>query len=58
MAELEIPAGLVACYLNLTSLVGAEGRITDGTHDKDDAVRTATISQQHKVRTCMACVGC
>ncbi len=48
-AELEIPPGVPACFLNLTALVGADGRITDGSHDRDDAVRTATISQQHKI---------
>ncbi len=33
-SELEIPPGLVSCFLNLTTLVGSDGRITDGTHDK------------------------
>jgi hypothetical protein len=46
--ELSLPVGVPAFFLNLTNMVG-EGRITDGTHDKDDMVRTATISQQHKV---------
>ena len=37
-----------AVYFNLSSVVG-EGRITDGSHDNYDCVRTASISMRHKV---------
>lgn len=46
--EVSLPPGLPAFYLNLTNIVGT-GRITDGSHDHDELIRTATISQQWKV---------
>jgi hypothetical protein len=31
---LSLPSGLDAVYLNLTDVVGLDGRITDGSHDR------------------------
>jgi Stealth protein CR2, conserved region 2/Stealth protein CR3, conserved region 3/Stealth protein CR4, conserved region 4/Stealth protein CR1, conserved region 1/LNR domain len=45
-----VPNGTVAMYVNLTSTVG-DNRIVDGSHDNADLVRTATISQRHKIMT-------
>lgn len=45
----EAPVGRTALFVNLTSLVGSDSRITDGSHDHDELVRTATISQAHKI---------
>jgi hypothetical protein len=47
----QVPAGAVAFFLNLSSLVGAEARVTDGAHDRDNVIRTATISQKDKIMT-------
>jgi UDP-N-acetylglucosamine-lysosomal-enzyme len=47
---IEVPDMTSAMYLNLTTIVG-EGVITDGSHDNADLIRTATISQKHKVMT-------
>eukprot|EP01116_Phalansterium_solitarium_P014565 TRINITY_DN3229_c0_g1_i1.p2 TRINITY_DN3229_c0_g1~~TRINITY_DN3229_c0_g1_i1.p2 ORF type:complete len:1966 (-),score=685.19 TRINITY_DN3229_c0_g1_i1:6465-12362(-) len=47
---LEIPQGLPAVYFNLSGVVG-EHKITDGSHDNAVLVRTATISQKHKIMT-------
>lgn len=38
-----------AVWFNLTSIVSG-GKITDGSHDNADMIRTATISQKHKVK--------
>lgn len=46
----ELPEGCAAAFLNLTGVVG-DGRITDGSHDKENTIRTATISQKEKIMT-------
>mmetsp|Transcript_29765 Transcript_29765/g.41873 ORF Transcript_29765/g.41873 Transcript_29765/m.41873 type:complete len:1134 (-) Transcript_29765:66-3467(-) len=46
---IEIPAGVPAVYFNLT--IAHEKKITDGSHDNAVLVRTATISQKHKIMT-------
>ncbi len=49
--EIEVPAGASSFFLNLSSLVGLDSRITDGSHDRDHVIRTATISQKDKIMT-------
>eukprot|EP01113_Clastostelium_recurvatum_P003511 TRINITY_DN1152_c0_g1_i5.p1 TRINITY_DN1152_c0_g1~~TRINITY_DN1152_c0_g1_i5.p1 ORF type:complete len:1635 (-),score=329.21 TRINITY_DN1152_c0_g1_i5:43-4947(-) len=46
----DLPDGLESIYFNLTSIV-QNGTITDGSHDNSNLVRTATISQKHKIMT-------
>jgi Stealth protein CR2, conserved region 2/LNR domain/Stealth protein CR1, conserved region 1 len=43
-----IPSGVPAVVFNLTGVVGAN-EITDGSHDNEEIVRSATISQRHKL---------
>ncbi|GAM23564.1 hypothetical protein SAMD00019534_067390 [Acytostelium subglobosum LB1] len=47
---INIANGTSAVYFNLTKLVG-DASITDGTHDNVLLVRTASISQKHKMMT-------
>ena len=44
-------AGETIGYLNVTSLVGEEGSITEGTYEEIDAVRSVSIAQKFKVVT-------
>lgn len=45
-----MPRGTTEAYFNMSGVLGAS-RITEGTHDQPDVVRTATMSQEHKVLT-------
>lgn len=47
---IEVPQGLPAVYFNLSGVV-EQHKITDGSHDNAVLVRTATISQKHKLMT-------
>lgn len=42
---------LVSAYINMSAVIGEEDTITDSYHDNSDMIRTATISQKHKVMT-------
>jgi UDP-N-acetylglucosamine-lysosomal-enzyme len=44
----DIPVDTHAMYFNLSSIIG-NNTITDGSHDNGEIVRTATISQRHKI---------
>jgi len=47
---IDVPKGSPSVYFNLSGVVG-EHKIIDGSHDNADLVRTATISQKHKIMT-------
>jgi len=49
-ALIDVPKGTPSVYFNLSSVVG-DHKIVDGSHDNADLVRTATISQKHKIMT-------
>lgn len=49
--EIEVPPGSTSFFLNLTTLMGHDARITDGSHDRDNVIRTATMSQKDKIMT-------
>jgi UDP-N-acetylglucosamine-lysosomal-enzyme len=42
---------LVAAYINMSAVIVEADTITDSYHDNSDMIRTATISQKHKVMT-------
>lgn len=42
---------LVSAYINMSAVIAEEDTITDSYHDNSDMIRTATISQKHKVMT-------
>ena len=48
--HLEFNSSVPAVWFNLTTMVGSN-KITDGSHDNADLIRTATISQKHKIMT-------
>lgn len=48
--RIELPPGIPSVYFNLSAIVHQD-TITDGSHDNADLVRTATISQKHKIMT-------
>ncbi|KAL6078212.1 N-acetylglucosamine-1-phosphate transferase subunits alpha and beta [Balamuthia mandrillaris] len=49
-AVVEIPGDVLAAYVGLSGLVH-EARIVDGSHEDSDLIRSATISQKHKLMT-------
>jgi UDP-N-acetylglucosamine-lysosomal-enzyme len=48
--HVDLPPGIPSVYFNLSVIVQG-GTITDGSHDNAELVRTATISQKHKIMT-------
>ena len=46
--EYEVPRGRLAAYFNMSAVLGDQ-RVTDGSHNEPDLVRSATISQRRQL---------
>eukprot|EP01117_Protostelium_nocturnum_P010349 TRINITY_DN3721_c0_g1_i2.p1 TRINITY_DN3721_c0_g1~~TRINITY_DN3721_c0_g1_i2.p1 ORF type:complete len:1019 (-),score=326.23 TRINITY_DN3721_c0_g1_i2:164-3220(-) len=48
--DVVLPKEILAAYFNLTKIIG-KGKVLDGSHDNTELIRTATISQKHRIIT-------